>query len=86
MNVLIISCLLFIVLSCNLNKELLDNLNNGLALSSGCLNGTAMLGLRSNMTIVSGTPTTCYDRQECIDKLCKINDHPGVAWVIFRVS
>ena len=51
-----------------------------------CLNGTSIIGLRWNMTIVPGTALQCGSQIDCLNKLCKINDIPQVSWVAFRIT
>ena len=54
--------------------------------SSACLNSTAMLGLGADMQAVIGTATHCHSHQDCIEKLCIINDDPRVAWVVINFN
>jgi hypothetical protein len=42
--------------------------------------------LTPTMSIVFDTPTICSSRDDCINKLCVINNHTSVAWVAFRVT
>jgi hypothetical protein len=58
----------------------------GAAQELSCLEDTFMLGLAPNMSAVPGTSRSCYSREDCIAKLCELNDWPNVAWVIFRVG
>lgn len=51
-----------------------------------CLNGTSMIGLRWNMTVVQNATYQCSSQVDCLEKLCKLNDIPQVSWVVFRIT
>ena len=51
-----------------------------------CLETTSGLGLDGGLQVVLDTTFECHNRTDCLDKLCKINANPSVAWITFRVS
>ncbi len=51
-----------------------------------CLVATSGMGLTAGFRMVPGTPFVCHNRSDCVAQLCRVNDHPAVAWVIFGVS
>lgn len=54
--------------------------------SSICFEGTSILGLKADMSIVPGTPTTCSNQTDCLEKFCKINNVPSVSWIAVRAT
>lgn len=55
-------------------------------LPAKCPHDTFIVGLAPNMTAVVGSSRHCSVREDCLKKLCEVNDYPGVAWVVFAVS
>lgn len=54
--------------------------------NSCCLNGTSMIGLTWDMSVVDNTSRQCSSQEECLNDICDINDIPTVSWIAIRVT
>jgi hypothetical protein len=54
--------------------------------NSTCLTENSLFGLYPNMSIVQGAVLRCNSREDCLKKLCYLNDYPGVSYVMFNVN
>jgi hypothetical protein len=69
-----------------LSFDIIDKGENKIEDNSTCLTENSLFGMYPNMSIVPGAVLKCNSREDCLNKLCYLNNYPGVSYVMFNVN